>query len=135
VKSPKVYLRDSGIVHALLDIPNKDALLGHPVVGPSYEGFVIETLLGCAPNKVQGYFYRTSGGAEIDLLFVWPDGGIWAIEVKRSLSPTLGRGFHSGCADLLPTRKLIVYPGSEPLHVTADVDALPLATLAHELAA
>jgi hypothetical protein len=69
------------------------------------------------------------------LLLVWPDSGIWAIEVKRSLSPTLGRGFHSGCADLLPTRKLVVYPGSEPLHVTADVDALPLATLAHELAA
>ena len=135
VKSPKVYLRDSGIVHALLDIPNKDALLGHPVVGPSYEGFAIETLLGCAPSKVQGYFYRTSGGAEIDLLLVWPDGGIWAIEVKRSLSPTLGRGFHSGCADLHPKRKLIIYPGSEPLHVTADVDALPLTALARELAA
>jgi predicted AAA+ superfamily ATPase len=135
VKSPKVYLRDSGIVHALLDIPNKDSLLSHPVVGPSYEGFVIETLLGCAPSKVQGYFYRTGGGAEIDLLLVWPDGGIWAVEVKRSLSPTLGRGFHSGCADLHPTRRLIVYPGREPLHVTADVDALPLTTLARELAA
>lgn len=133
VRSPKVYLRDSGIVHALLDIPNKEALLGHPVVGASYEGFVIETLLGCAPDKVQGHFYRTSGGAKIDLLMVWPDGSIWAIEIKRSLSPTVGRGFHSGCADLHPTRKLVVYPGNEPLHVTADVDALPLSTLAHEL--
>jgi predicted AAA+ superfamily ATPase len=134
VKSPKVYLRDSGIVHALLDIANKEALLGHPVVGASYEGFVIETLLRCAPDQVQGYFYRTSGGAEIDLLLVWPDGKAWAIEVKRSLSPTVGRGFHSGCADLHPARKLIVYPGNEPLHVTAEIDALPLYSLARELA-
>jgi predicted AAA+ superfamily ATPase len=134
VKSPKVYLRDSGIVHALLDIANKEALLGHPVVGASWEGFVIETLLRCAPDQVQGYFYRTSGGAEIDLLLVWPDGKSWAIEVKRSLSPTVGRGFHSGCADLLPTRKLVVYPGNERLHVTADIDALPLSSLARELA-
>ena len=134
VKSPKVYLRDSGIVHALLDIPNKEALLGHPVVGASYEGFVIETLLACANNKVQGYYYRTSGGAEIDLILVWPDESIWAIEVKRSLSPTLGRGFHSSCADLHPTRKLVVYPGNEPLHVAADINALPLSTLARELA-
>jgi hypothetical protein len=134
VKSPKVYLRDSGIVHALLDIANKEALLGHPVVGASYEGFVVETLLRCAPDRVQGYFYRTSGGAEIDLLLVWPDGKSWAIEVKRSLRPAVGRGFHSGCADLHPTRKLVVYPGNERLHVTADIDALPLATLARELA-
>ena len=134
VKSPKVYLRDSGIVHALLDIANKEALLGHPVVGASYEGFAIETLSRCAPEQVQGYFYRTSGGAEIDLLLVWPDGKSWAIEVKRSLSPTVGRGFHSGCADLRPTRKLVVYPGNERLHVTADIDALPLSSLARELA-
>jgi predicted AAA+ superfamily ATPase len=134
VKSPKVYLRDSGIVHALLDIANKEALLGHPVVGASWEGFVIETLLRCAPDQVQGYFYRTSGGAEIDLLLVWPDGKSWAIEVKRSLSPTVGRGFHSGCADIHPTRKLVVYPGNERLHVTTDIDALPLSSLAHELA-
>ena len=134
VKSPKVYLRDSGIVHALLDIANKEALLGHPAVGASYEGFVVETLLRCAPDRVQGYFYRTSGGAEIDLLLVWPDGKSWAIEVKRSLRPAVGRGFHSGCADVHPTRKLVVYPGNERLHVTADIDALPLATLARELA-
>jgi predicted AAA+ superfamily ATPase len=104
------------------------------VVGASYEGFVIENLLRCAPEQVQGYFYRTSGGAEIDLLLVWRDGKSWAIEVKRSLSPTVGRGFHSGCADLRPTRKLVVYPGIERLHVTSDIDALPLASLARELA-
>ena len=79
-------------------------------------------------------FYRTSGGAEIDLLLVWPDGKSWAIEVKRSLSPTVGRGFHSGCTDLHPTCKLVVYPGNERLHVTADIDALPLDSLARELA-
>jgi uncharacterized protein len=134
VRSPKVYLRDSGIMHALLDIPDKEALLGHPGVGGSYEGFAIETLLKCAPETVQGYFYRTSGGAEIDLLLVWPEGKCWAVEVKRSLNPKVGRGFHSGCADIGPARKLVVYPGDEPLHVTADIDAFPLAALARELA-
>jgi predicted AAA+ superfamily ATPase len=134
VKSPKVFIRDSGIVHALLDIPDKDSLLGHPVVGPSYEGFVVETLLACAPREVQGYFYRTSGGAEIDLLLVWSDDKKWAIEIKRSLTPAVRRGFHSGCADLQPTRKLVVYPGKENFRIAPDIEAVPLASLARDLA-
>ncbi|MGH8849207.1 MAG: ATP-binding protein, partial [Polaromonas sp.] len=107
VKSPKIYVRDSGLVHALLDIETKETLLSHPVVGASWEGFVIENLLGCAPANVQGYFYRTSGGAEVDLLLAWPGGELWAIEVKRSLSPKVERGFHAACDDLLPARKLV----------------------------
>jgi len=134
VRSPKVYLRDSGIVHALLGIADKEALLSHPIVGRSYEGFVIENLLGCAPSGMQGYCYRTSGGAENDVLLVWPDGKKWAVEIKRSLTPTVSRGFHSGCADLAPARKLVVYPGDEPLHVTQEITALPLPALARELA-
>jgi uncharacterized protein len=110
----RVYLRDGGTVHALLGIPNKEALLGHPVVGASHEGFAIEILLRHAPDKVRGYYYRTSGGAEIDLLLVWPDGKNWAIELKRSLHPGVDRGFHSGCADVRPARKLVVYPGNDP---------------------
>ena len=80
VKSPKIYVRDSGLVHALLDIESREGLLSHPIVGASWEGFCIENLLACVPASVQGYFYRTSGGAEIDLLLAWPDGEIWAIE-------------------------------------------------------
>jgi hypothetical protein len=100
VKSPKVYVRDSGLVHALLDIETKETLLSHMVLGASWEGFCIENLLTCASTSVQAYFYRTSGGAEIDLLLVWPRGELCAIEIKRSLSHKVERCFHAACADL-----------------------------------
>lgn len=135
VKSPKVYVRDSGIVHALLNISDKEALLAHPVVGQSWECFVIENLLVCASTKAQGYFYRTSGGAEIDLLVSWPDGNLWAIEIKRSLSPKLERGFHVACADLAPTRKFVVYPGAERYPLAVDIEAISLEDMAAELVA
>ncbi len=134
VKSSKVYVRDSGLVHALLDIESKETLLGHPIIGASWEGFVIDNLLGCAPANVQGYFYRTSGGAEVDLLLAWPKGELWAIEVKRSLSPKVERGFHAACDDLSPVRKLVVYPGTESIPLGNDVVAVSLDTLCAELA-
>jgi len=130
VKSPKIYVRDSGIVHALLAIPNEDALLSHPVVGASWEGFVIENLLTVAADGVDGYFYRTSGGAEIDLLLQFPDGGMWAIEIRRSLTPRVERGFHVACADLNPTRRFVVYPGAETYPLSPDIQAIPLWNLA-----
>ena len=133
VKTPKVYVRDSGLIHALLNIPDKETLLSHPVVGQSWECFVIENLLVSAPEPVQGFYYRTSGGAEIDLLLSWPDGRLWAIEIKRSLSPKLERGFHSACADLKPARKFVVYPGTERYRMAADIEAIPLSLLAAEL--
>ena len=134
VKTPKIYLRDSGLVHALLDIERKETLLSHPVLGASWEGFCIENLLCCAPANVQGYFYRTSAGAEIDLLLVWPAGELWAIEIKRSLTPKLERGFHIACEDLAPSRKLVVYPGQETFPLHADIQAVPLAALCLEVA-
>jgi len=133
VKSPKVYVRDSGLVHALLGIPDKETLLAHPVVGQSWECFAVENLLACAPDGVHGYFYRTGGGAEIDLLLAWPNGHLWAIEIKRSLTPKLERGFHAGCADLNPARKFVVYPGTERYRMADDVEAISLAGLAAEL--
>lgn len=133
VKSPKVYVRDSGLVHALLNIPDKEALLAHPVVGQSWEGFIVENLLTCAVDKAQGYFYRTSGGAEIDLLLAWPDGSLWAIEIKRSLSPKVERGFHAACEDLSPARKFVVYPGQERYRIAPDIEATPLTELAAEV--
>lgn len=133
VKSPKVYVRDSGLVHALLAIPEKESLLSHPIVGQSWECFVIENLLTAGMDHVQGYFYRTGGGAEIDLLLVWPDGSMWAVEVKRSLSPKLERGFYSACADLEPARKFVVYPGTERYRIAPDIEAVPLAALAAEV--
>ncbi len=133
VKSPKVMVRDSGLVHALLSIEDHDALLSHPVVGASWEGFVVENLLNVAPEGVLGYFYRTGGGAEIDLLLHFPDGPLWAIEIKRSLSPRPERGFHSGCADLNPERRFLVYPGAEPYPLTPEIEVLSLRDLALRL--
>lgn len=133
VKSPKVYVRDSGLVHALLNIPDREALLSHPVVGASWEAYVIENLLAEAPDRVQPHFYRSSSGAEIDLLLRLPDARLWAIEIKRSLAPKLERGFHSASADLQPARRFVVYPGEERYPVATDVEALPLSALAREL--
>lgn len=135
VKSPKVYVRDSGLVHALLAIESMDGLLSHPVVGASWEGFVLENLLACAPMGTQAHFYRTSGGAEVDLLLTLPGGALWAIEVKRSLNPKLERGFHAACEDLQPQRKWLVYPGSEAYPMAHSVQALPLKALCAELSA
>jgi len=133
VKAPKVYVRDSGLVHALLNIADKETLLAQPIVGSSWECFVIENLLSCAPQSVQGYFYRTSGGAEIDLLLSWPDGRLWAIEIKRSLNPKPARGFHAACADLGPARKFVVYAGSERYRIAPDIEAISPVDLAQEL--
>ena len=134
VRSPRVYVRDSGLLHALLGLGDMHTLLGHPVVGASWEGFAIESLLAAAPPGVEGFYYRTSGGAEIDLLLVWPGGGMWAIEVKRSLAPRLERGFHSACADLSPRERFVVYPGQSTYPIRDDVTVMPLLDLVRRLA-
>lgn len=134
VKSPKVYVRDSGLVHALLSVQDKEDLLAHPVVGQSWECFAIENLLCAGMGQVQGFFYRTSGGAEIDLLLNWPDGTLWAVEIKRSLTPRLERGFHAACADLSPAKKFVVYPGTERYRLATDIEAIPLTDLAAQVA-
>ena len=125
-KSPKVYVRDSGIIHALLQIADEESLLSHPVLGKSWECFVIENILNIVPNNVQGYFYRSSGGAEIDLILVWPNQDLWAIEIKRSLTPKLERGFYSACDDLQPVRKYVVYAGDEQYPIANDIEAISL---------
>lgn len=129
VKAPKVFVRDSGIAHALLGLENKEQLLGHPVVGPSWESFVTESLLLQAPRGTGAYYYRTSGGAEIDLVLTLPGGALWAVEIKRSSAPKLERGFHHACADLAPARRFVVYPGSERFPLNAETEALGLADL------
>jgi len=134
VRSPKVYVRDSGLLHALLGLVDKDALLGHPVAGPSWEGMAIENLIAIAGERAEASFYRTSGGAEIDLVLTWPDGHEWAIEVKRSLAPKLERGARSALDDIEPERSFVVYPGSERYRLGADTSAIGLAELCAEIA-
>lgn len=126
VKSPKVYVRDSGIVHALLGIGTTEGLLGHPVVGSSWEGFCIEALLAAAPLGTEPFFYRTSVGAELDLVLRLPSGDIWAVEIKRTTAPKVSRGFHTGAEDIGANRKLLVYAGEHEVPVAKDIRALPL---------
>ncbi len=133
VKSPKVFIRDSGITHALLRIGDHEQLLGHPVVGASWEGFVVESLIGAAPRGTEANFYRTSNGNEIDLVLSLPGEELWAIEIKRSSAPKVERGFHRACADLKPARRVVVYPGRERFPLSADTEVLSLFDLAQEL--
>jgi predicted AAA+ superfamily ATPase len=93
VKSPKVYVRDTGIAHALLGIRDKEALLGHPVVGQTWESFAIETLIATAPDGTEAHYYRTSNGTEIDLVLTLPGGKLWAIEVNAVPHPGLSADF------------------------------------------
>ena len=99
VKSPKVYVRDSGITHSLLGIADYNMLSGHPVVGASWEGFAIENLLAAVPDLTIPSFYRTSAGAEIDLVLEIPGHGRWAIEIKRGLSARPAKGFFIACGE------------------------------------
>ena len=130
LKAPKVYVRDSGIAHALLGIRDKEALLGHPVVGQTWESFVIETLISAAPQGTEAYYYRTSNGTEVDLLLSLPGGKLWAIEVKRSSAPKIERGFYSACADLNPQKRFLVYSGTERFPLNHDTDAIGVVELA-----
>lgn len=133
VKSPKLYIRDSGVTHAMLGLRNLDAILGHPVVGGSWEGFVIENLIGLAPDNTTPYFYRTASGAEVDLILDVPNGERWAIEIKRSTSPKLERGFFEARADLEPTRSFIVYPGNETYLKSDETWVITLAELTTQI--
>ena len=133
VRSPKVYIRDSGLVHALLGLGAKEEIVGHPIVGPSWEGFVIESLLSVAPDRTEASFYRASGGAEIDLILTLPGRRPWAVEIKRSLNPRPSRGFHSACQDVEPEEKFVVYAGDERYRVAEDVEALRLVDLADKM--
>ena len=135
IKSPKVYVRDSGIVHALLGLGSKEEILGHPIAGLSWEGSVIDSLLSVAPDRTEASFYRASGGAEIDLVLTLPGRQPWAIEIKRSLNPRPSRGFHSACEDVEPEARFVVYPGGERYRVAQDVEALRVVDLASEIAA
>ena len=134
VKSPKVYVRDSGLVHALLGIEDHNALAGHPVAGASWEGFVIENLLAAVPPGTAASFFRTQAGAEIDLVLEPPGARKpWAIEIKLGLTPRPSRGFHHARGDIEPERSFIVYSGDERYPLSEDVEAIGLREMAAAL--
>lgn len=133
IRSPKVYIRDSGVTHALLNIIDHNQLLGNPVVGGSWEGFVIENILSVTPTGVQPFYYGTPGGAEIDLILEFSAKTKWAIEIKKSSSPTVSKGFHIACDDINPERRYVVYSGTDQFSLGNGVMAISLADLMHEV--
>ena len=134
VKSPKVYVRDSGIVHTLLRLDAAEDVLGHPIAGASWEGFVVETLLRAAPDRTRASFYRTATGVEIDLVLELPGNRTWVVEIRRGLAPAVSRGFRAALADLNPERAFLVHGGEDRYPKGEGVEAIGLRAMAEELA-
>ncbi|MEB2774398.1 ATP-binding protein [Algoriphagus sp. D3-2-R+10] len=124
VKTPKIYLRDSGLLHNLLNIHTFDHLLGHPAVGASWEGFVVENILNSLSSLWTASYYRSSNQAEIDLVLEFGSTEIWGIEIKKSSSPTIRSGFHRACEDIGVTKKYVVYSGADRFPMKGDIEAV-----------
>jgi predicted AAA+ superfamily ATPase len=135
VRSPKVYVRDSGLAHALLGLADKEAVLGHPVAGSSWEGMAIENAIAVCGGDAEASFYRTGGGAEVDLVLTWPDGREWTVEVKRALAPKMTRGLRSALEDIQPERSFLVYPGEDRFPLGEATEAISVAGLCREILA
>jgi predicted AAA+ superfamily ATPase len=133
VKSPKVYIRDSGILHRLLNISDHETLLGHPVLGTSWEGLVLESIISSLSSKWQYSYYRTSSQAEIDLILEGPKREVIAIEVKRSSSPKVTKGFHLASEDIKATKKFVIYSGQDRFQLTDDTEVISLNTFLSEI--
>jgi predicted AAA+ superfamily ATPase len=126
VKSPKIYIRDTGLLHKLLNIPDFESLLGNPVVGASWEGFVIENIITSLSSKWRYSYYRTTTQTEIDLVLEGPENQVWAIEIKRSAAPSIKKEFHTACEDIRATHKFVVYSGTECFPMATNTEAMGL---------
>lgn len=124
VKTPKIYVRDSGLLHSLVGIKNYDDLSGHPLYGQSWKGFVIEQILQNIPARTEATFYRTSAGAEIDLVLETPNNIVCAIEIKRTTTPVISKGFRLGCEEILPNHRFYVVPTTEQYPLDANTRAV-----------
>ncbi|MGB5440367.1 MAG: ATP-binding protein [Gammaproteobacteria bacterium] len=129
VKSPRYYVRDSGILHRLLGINSYDELLSNPVLGKSWEGFAVENILSVLPSRAETYFYRTAAGAEVDLVIKMPSSEIWAIEIKHGVAPKFGKHYSQTCVDVGATHKYILYGGDDEFPVGNDVRIISLSGL------
>jgi len=133
VKSPRYYVRDSGILHRLLAINSHDTLLSNPVLGKSWEGFAVENILSVLPGRTETYFYRTAAGAEVDLVIKMPSSEIWAIEIKYGVAPKIGKHYSQTCDDVGATHKYILYGGEDEFAVGNNVKITSLAGLMERL--
>jgi predicted AAA+ superfamily ATPase len=135
IRAPKVYVRDSGITHALLNISGYNDLLGHPVVGGSWEGFVIENILSVAPASALPFYYRTADGAEIDLVLEFSAKEKWAVEIKRGSAPSVSKGFYIACNDINADKRYVVYAGKDRFPLGEGIIAISLPEIMKELSA
>lgn len=126
VRSPKIYIRDTGLLHKLLNVSSFESLLGNPVAGSSWEGFVAENIITKLSSKWRYSYYRTATQAEIDLVLEGPDKKILAVEIKKSAAPGLSKGFHAACEDIKATDKFVIYSGSERFPMGNDTEAIGL---------
>jgi len=133
VRSPKIYVRDSGITHALLNIGTYNDLLGQPVAGGSWEGFVVENIMSVAPPGAKPFYYGSPGGAEIDLILEFSPKEKWAIEIKPSSAPSLSKGFHIACEDVKPQRRYVVYAGFDGFSLGNGIKAISLPGIMKEV--
>lgn len=127
VKSPRIYLRDSGLLHHLLGLGTMEDLLGYSRMGTSWEGFAIENIIASLPEGARASFYRSAAGAEIDLVLDLPGHRKpWALEIKRGRSPKLERGFHHAREDVDPERCLVVCATEEAFSLGDGIEAMGL---------
>jgi predicted AAA+ superfamily ATPase len=129
VKAPKIYLRDSGLLHALLGLPELNVLLGHPVAGPSFEGFVIEQICTRLPTGLRPFFYRTHAGSEVDLVIADATKIHALVEIKLGLAPAVSRGIHEAMNDLRHDEVVVVYPGTQGYPLAPGIRTLPIVDL------
>ena len=122
-------------MHRLLSIGNYDALLSHPVLGKSWEGFVVENIHSVLPRLAETYFYRTSAGAEIDLVIKMPDAEVWAVEIKHGLAPKLSKYYSEICDDVAATHRYVVYGGDDEFPVEGKVRVISLPRIMDKLIA
>lgn len=133
VKSPKIYIRDSGMLHRLLQISNFEDLMGHPSLGASWEGFVAENIIVRLSDKWQYSYYRSATQSEIDLVLEGPHKQVWAIEIKRSVAPKLSRGFYNACEDIKATHKFVIYAGNDQYTMNENVEAIGIVAFLQKL--
>ena len=126
VKAPKIYIRDTGLLHFSNNVLKQINLQGHPIVGASWEGYVIEEICKLLPNKIRPYFYRTHHGAEVDLVLVNGIKPVACIEIKHSLSPVLKEGFYNCIQELETNNNFVIYSGTEKYKKDKNVLVLSL---------
>jgi hypothetical protein len=126
VKSPKIYIRGTGLLNNLLTIPSFEQLMGHPLVGASWEGFVIENIIKLLTPAWVSSYYLSSNQSEIDLVLEGPGREVWAIEIKKSVSPKLSLGFYHACEDIQATKKFVIYSGSDQFPMKGGIEVMGL---------